>query len=95
MDVGAKKKINKFTAAMEKRTKGTDKHPYKPELGETWVPELNWLGKEEDYPTYRSYLEKMRAKSLGLEEKDNWGEAHYGMSWEELQALKDEEHVVQ
>lgn len=95
MDVSAKRKINKFTASVEKRTKGTDKHPYKAEPGETWVPELNWLGKEEDYPTYRSYLEKIRSDAMGETKEEDWGSSHYGMSWEERQALEDEEHVVQ
>lgn len=97
MEVSARKKIDKFRAAVDKATKGTEKKPYKPEPGEVWVPDLNWRGSEEDYPTYRDYLKNMAADMNGEKRESHWGEAQYGKSWAEIQAEREsaEKTVVQ
>lgn len=40
VDVNAVRKINKFQAAIDNATRGTEKKPYKPRPGEYFVPEL-------------------------------------------------------
>ena len=89
MDVSAKKKIDKFQAAIDKATKGTDKNPYKPEPGEVWVPDLQWRGSESDYPTYRTWLEEQRKKATGEAPSAAWGDSYFGKSWAEIQAEKE------
>ena len=63
MDVNALKKIDKFQAAVARRTKGSKKKGYTPSDGEYFVPELSFLGPEEEYPTYRTYLEGLRKEA--------------------------------
>ena len=89
MDVSARKKIDKFQAAIDRATKGTDKNPYKPEPGEVWVPELQWRGPEDEYPTYRTYLQETRKVASGEDVRPTWGDAYYGKSWAQIQAEKE------
>ena len=89
MDVKAVKKIDKFQAFVERATKGTDKNPYKPEPGETWLPDLEWRGRDEEYPTYRKYLEGLRKEASGEKLAPEWGNSYYGKSWSEIQAEKE------
>lgn len=61
VEVDAVKKINKFQAAIDNTTKGTEKKPYKPRPGEYFVPRMfsrkvDEHG-EEVYPTFREWVE--------------------------------------
>lgn len=60
IDVKANKKIDKFQAAVDRRTKGTKKKGYEPAAGEYFIPELDLRGGE--WPTYKEYIEEMIAK---------------------------------
>lgn len=55
----AKRRINKARAAIERRTKGTEKVPYKPQDGEYWVtePVLMDRGANPDWPTMSEWVE--------------------------------------
>lgn len=66
MDVIAEKKVDKFQAAVDRRTKGSKKKPYEPAPGEYFVPKLDLRGGE--WPTYSDYLEELRAESLKRDE---------------------------
>jgi len=57
MDVKAIHKIDKFQAAVDRRTKGSKKKAYTPDPGEYFVPELDLRGGE--WPTYSEYIKKM------------------------------------
>jgi len=84
MDIEAVKTIDKFQASIDRKTKGSDKNPYKPEPGEAWTPRVTQRGGET--PTYRKYLEKLRAGNGEIPEDDDWGEQYYGKSWYEIQS---------
>lgn len=84
MDIEAVKTIDKFQASIDRKTKGSDKNPYKPEPGEAWTPRVTQRGGET--PTYRKYLEKLRAGNGEIPEDDDWGEQYYGKSWSEIQS---------
>lgn len=62
VEVDALRKINKFQKAIDNRTKGSDKKPYKPLPGEYFVPEVYSREKDENgddvFPTYREWVEK-------------------------------------
>lgn len=93
MDVEAVKKIDKFQASIDRKTKGSEKNPYKPEPGEAWVPKTTLRGGEE--PTYRSYLQRLRDGNGELAPEEDWGEAAFGKSWAELQAEEEEQQILQ
>lgn len=61
MTVDAVKQIDKFQAAIDRRTKGSPKKGYKPEPGEYFTPDLNLRGGE--WPTYTAYLEGLSPDS--------------------------------
>lgn len=60
MDVIAEKKIDKFQAAVDRRTKGTSKKGYTPSPGEYFVPKLDLRGGE--WPTYSDYIQDLVEK---------------------------------
>lgn len=67
-DVIAVRRTDKFQAAIAKKTKGTEKRPYKAQPGETWVPEVSHsYGGDQELPTYREYLAKLREVPEELE----------------------------
>ena len=83
VDIQAKKKIDKFQASIDRKTKGTEKHPYKPEPGEAWVPDVSTRSGE--WPTYRDYVKKMMS---GEDEPErSWGESYYGPSMKDREAM--------
>lgn len=87
VDIQAKKKIDKFQASIDRKTKGTDKKPYKAEPGESWVPDVSLRGSG-DFPTYREYVNRIRLGEDAPEE--DWGDALYGKSWQELQVEEED-----
>lgn len=55
--VVARRKIDRAQAAIEKKTKGSDKNPYKPKDGEKWYTELR-LPDGGDWPTFDEWYER-------------------------------------
>lgn len=62
--VEAVKKIDKFEQSRQNRTKGSEKKPYKPSPGETWVPRTKLQYGE--WPTYREWVEAQIAEEAEL-----------------------------
>lgn len=87
VDIEAKKVIDKFQASIDRRTKGTIKKPYTPDPGESWVPQVTTRVGEE--PTYREYLERLREGNGELAPEADWGDAHFGKSWAEIEAERE------
>ena len=58
----AKKKINKARAAIDRKTKGTEKNPYKASDGEYWVTEPV-LMRGDDWPTIGEWFEDQSKKN--------------------------------
>jgi hypothetical protein len=58
----AKKKINKARAAIDRKTKGTEKNPYKVSDGEYWVTEP-LLMRGDDWPTLSEWLDEQVRKN--------------------------------
>lgn len=60
--VSADRKIHKYHAAKDNKTKGTEKKPYKPYPGEYYVPRITSHRKDENgddkFQTYREWVEK-------------------------------------
>lgn len=60
--VNAKRKVNKFQRAIDEKTKGTEKKPYKPIPGEYFVPEAHSRevdeNGEEVYQTFTQWVSK-------------------------------------
>lgn len=60
--VYANRKINKFQAAIDEKTTGTAKKPYKPAPGEYFVPDMQTRSKDEDgnprFQTFSEWIEK-------------------------------------
>lgn len=67
--VDAVRKIDKFQRAIDERTKGTEKKPYKPVPGEYFVPDVWSREKDEDgnskFQTFREWVEKSIEKGEG------------------------------
>jgi len=66
VEVDAIRKVNKFKASIDNKTKGTERHPYKPKPGEYFIPEMfsrNTDGEgNEVFPTYREWVIKSVTK---------------------------------
>lgn len=58
----AKKKINKARAAIDRRTKGTEKNPYKASDGEYWVTEPVIM-RGDDWPTVSEWFDEQARKN--------------------------------
>lgn len=60
--VEAVRKIDKFQRAVDERTKGTEKKPYKPVPGESFYPRVHSREMDEDgnevFNTFREWVEK-------------------------------------
>lgn len=65
VEIDAVKKIHKFKASIDARTRGTEKHPYKALPGEYFVPDM-WSKRRVDgkqvFQTYAEWLEKEAQK---------------------------------
>lgn len=61
VEVDAIRKVNKFQAAIDNATRGTEKKPYKPRPGEYFVPEMFSRKQDGDgndvFPTFREYVQ--------------------------------------
>lgn len=55
--VGAVRKINKFRAAIDNATKGSEKKPYKPRPGEYFVPDIKTRRSGDKRITYTEWRE--------------------------------------
>lgn len=64
--VDAVRKVNKFQRAIDERTKGTPKKPYKGVPGEYFIPEVHSRETDEEgnevFPTFREWINKNVAK---------------------------------
>lgn len=79
--VDAVKRIDKFQASIDRKTKGTAKKPYVPEPGESWIPDV--VSRVEGfYPSYRDYVAGLREGGRS----ESWGEVMFGKSFAELKA---------
>ena len=62
VEVNAIKKINKFQEAVDLKTKGSAKKPYKPEPGEYFIPDMFSRRKDENgeevFQTYSEWVAK-------------------------------------
>lgn len=58
----ARRKINKARAAIDRKTKGSEKNPYKPYDGEYWVTDPV-LMRGDDWPTLDEWLEEQNRKN--------------------------------
>lgn len=56
--IDAEKRIHKFKAAIEDRTRGTEKRPYKPRPGEYFVPDLYSRRPDGSIQTFREWVER-------------------------------------
>ncbi len=67
--VDAIRKVNKFQRAIDERTKGTEKKPYKPVPGEYFVPEIHSREVDEDgeevFYTFREWVQRSIAEDQG------------------------------
>lgn len=67
--VDAIRKVNKFQRAIDERTKGTEKKPYKPVPGEYFVPEVHSRevdeNGEEVFYTFREWVQRSIAEDQG------------------------------
>lgn len=88
VDIQAKKTIDKFQASIDKQTKSSEKRQYKPDPGETWIPDVVIPPGVEE-PTYRGYLQRLRDGGGELAPEEDWGAAAYGKSWAELEAEQE------
>lgn len=66
VEIDAVKKIHKFKAAMDSRTKGSPTKPYVPTPGEYFIPEV-WSRRKDNegngvFQTYGEWLEREQAK---------------------------------
>lgn len=72
VEVDAHKRIHKFKASVDARTRGTEKNPYKPLPGEYFVPDVWTRRKDEDgkqiFQTYGEWMQKEAEKQAVLVE---------------------------
>ena len=62
VDIAAHRRIHKFKAAIDERTRGTEKTPYKPKAGEYFVPRVESLREDESIQTFREWVERSVAE---------------------------------
>lgn len=63
MFVNAVKKIDKFQAAVDRKTKGTKKKGYEPEPGEYFVPDMQLRYGE--WPSIKEYFQRLAEEAEG------------------------------
>ena len=66
VDVQATRKVNPFKRAIDAKTKGTAKKPYKPLDGEYFTPDVKLIDGDE-WPTYREYIDNEVKKAQDAE----------------------------
>lgn len=63
VEIEAERDIDRFNAYVENVTKGTDKNPYKPVPGESWVPKIVSQREDKSVWSYTDWLDHLQSEA--------------------------------